>query len=46
MNVDNIMCNKLEQRLTIKERILFKLFKSNIIHIYRIGFNDGYYFKQ
>lgn len=44
MDIKNIMYNKLKKRLTLKEKILFVLFKNNIIHIYREGFNDGYYF--
>lgn len=46
MNIKNIMYNRIKIKLNFKEKILLKLFKDDIIHIYRIGFNDGFYFKR
>lgn len=46
MNIKKIMYLKLNKRLNLKEKILLRVFKNEILKIYRIGFNDGFEFNS
>ena len=37
---------ELSQRLKLKDKIMMKVFKRYTYNIYRMGFDDGFYFKE
>lgn len=46
MNIKKIMYLNLNRRLKFKEKILFKIFKKEMLKIYRMGFYDGFEFNS
>lgn len=46
MNIKKIMYLNLNRRLKLKEKILLKIFKKEMLKIYRIGFYDGFEFNS
>lgn len=46
MNIKKIVYLNLNRRLKLKEKILLKIFKKEMLKIYRIGFYDGFEFNS